>query len=59
MRGGHTFSLPVVVSFFHNLHRVGTTTAHFAVPKEKALRFDVSVNETADGRAERLLLIGA
>ena len=54
-----TFGLPVVVDLLENLHRVRAPAAHFRVPEEEPLGLDVPVDETADRRAERLLLVGA
>ena len=50
--------LPVVVHLFQNLHGGGTAAACFRVPEEQTLRTDVPVNETTNGGAECLLLIG-
>ena len=54
-----TFGLPVVVDLLENLHRVRTPAAHFRVPEEEPLGFYVPVDETADRRAERLLLVAS
>lgn len=54
-----TFSLPIVVHFLQYLHRIWTTTAFLAVPEEKTLGSNVPMDETTNGRAERLLLVGS
>ena len=58
-RSWHTFSLPVIISFLQYLHRVWTATALLAVPQEKTLWFDVTMDETTDCRAKRFLLVRA
>ena len=48
-----------MVDLPENFHRIRPSAAYFRVPEQKALWPNVTVDEAADGRAERLLLVGA
>ena len=52
-----TFCVPRAVDLLEDLHGVGTPAAHLRVPQQQTLGFYVPVDEAADRRAERLLLI--
>ena len=53
----HTFRVPRVVYFLEELYGIRATATNLTVPKQQTLRFNVTMNESANGGPEGLLLI--
>ena len=54
-----TFSSPVVIRLFQDLHRIWPATPELRIPQQETLRSNMAVDEAADSWAERLFLIRA
>jgi len=56
---GKTFSSPIVIRLFQDLHRIWPAAPELRIPQQETLRSNVAVDKPADCWSERLLLIRA